>query len=358
VAALAEEIETAGDGQVRALVTVAGNPALSTPNGDRLDAALDSLEFMVAVDIYVNETTRHADVILPVPSALQKPHYDLALLQLALRNVANWSEPVLPLDDGQPDEWEVLAKLGLIAAGFDVDAAPALFDDAAYGKIASAAPPELLAAIEATGRRGPARMLDLMLRTGPYGLTLDDLVAHPHGIDLGPLQPRLPEALRTPSGKVEMAPPEILTDVPRMRTALTEAGTADGSRPFLLIGRRDLRSNNSWMHNVGVLVKGKPRCTLLLHPDDAADLGLAEGAPATIASRVGSVIAPVELTENIRRGVVSLPHGWGHHVPETRMRVAAEHAGVNSNVLTDERAIDPISGNAVLNGIPVSVTPA
>jgi anaerobic selenocysteine-containing dehydrogenase len=358
VAALAEEIETPGEGQVRALVTVAGNPVLSTPNGDRLDAALAALDFMVAVDIYVNETTRHADVILPVPSALQKPHYDLALLQLALRNVANWSEPVLPLDDDQPDEWEVLAKLGLIAAGFGTDADPALFDDAAYGKIAGAAPPEVQTAIEATGRRGPARMLDLMLRTGPYGLTLDDLLAHPHGIDLGALEPRLPEALRTPSGKVEMAPAEILADVSRLRAALDDANSADGSRPFLLIGRRDLRSNNSWMHNVEVLVKGKPRCTLLVHPDDAADLGLADGAPATVASRVGSVTAPVELTDSIRRGVVSLPHGWGHHVPGTRMRVAAEHAGVNSNVLTDEREVDPISGNAVLNGIPVSVTPA
>jgi anaerobic selenocysteine-containing dehydrogenase len=358
VAALAEEIETAGEGQVRAMVTIAGNPVLSTPNGDRLDAALASLDFMVAVDIYVNETTRHADVILPVPSALQKPHYDLALLQLALRNVANWSEPVLPLEDGQPDEWEVLAKLGLIVAGFGVDADPALFDDATFGKLASSAPEEVVTAIEATGRRGPARVLDLMLRTGPYGLSLDDLLANPHGIDLGPLEPRLPEALRTPSGKVEMAPPEILADVARMRAALADADTADDTRPFLLIGRRHLRSNNSWMHNVEVLVKGKPRCTLLLHPDDAAELGLADGAPATVASRVGSVTAPVELTDGIRRGVVSLPHGWGHHVPGTKMRVAAEHAGVSSNVLTDEREVDAVSGNAVLNGIPVSVVPA
>jgi anaerobic selenocysteine-containing dehydrogenase len=340
------------------MVTIAGNPVLSTPNGERLDAALASLDFMVAVDIYVNETTRHADVILPVPSALQKPHYDLALLQLALRNVANWSEPVLPLDDGQPDEWEVLAKLGLIAAGFGVDADPSLFDDATYGKLAGGAPEEVVAAIEATGRRGPARLLDLMLRTGPYGLTLDDLLAKPHGIDLGPLEPRLPEALRTPSGKVEMAPPEILADVGRWRAALAGAKTTDATHPFLLIGRRHLRSNNSWMHNVDVLVKGKPRCTLLVHPDDAAELGLAEGAPATIASRVGSVTAPVELTDGIRRGVVSLPHGWGHRVPGTRMRIAAEHAGVSSNVLTDEREVDAVSGNAVLNGIPVSVVPA
>lgn len=362
VAALADEIETPGDGQIRAMVTIAGNPVLSNPVGARLDAAMATLEFMVSVDIYVNETTRHADVILPVPSALQKPHYDLALLQLALRNVTNWSEPILPLDVGpdgvvQPDEWEVLAKLALVAAGAGADAEPATFDDIAFGNLAKHAEPEVVAAIEATGRRGPARMIDLMLRTGPYALTLDDLLANPHGIDLGALEPRLPEVLRTPSGKVELAPPEVLGDIARMHDALAGGtGGTGGDRPFLLIGRRDLRSNNSWMHNVNVLVKGKPRCTVQVHPDDAATLGLVDGAPAVVASRVGQVTVPVELFEGIRPGVVSLPHGWGHGVPGTRMRIAAEHAGVNSNVLTDDEAIDPLTGTSVLNGIPVSIS--
>ncbi len=358
VAALAEEIDTPGDGQVRALVTVAGNPVLSTPNGARLDAALATLEFMVCVDVYVNETTRHADVILPAPSALQKPHYDLSLLQLALRNVAHWSEPVFPLDDGQPDEWEVLAKLALIAAGFGPDADPDGFDDVVYGTLAQAAPPEVVDAVAATGRRGPARLVDLMLRAGPYGLTLDDLLARPHGVDLGPLEPRLPEALRTPSGRIEMAPELIVADVARLRRRLEDPEPGDEERPFRLIGRRHLRSNNSWMHNVDVLVKGRPRCTLLVHPDDAARVGLTDGAPAVVTSRVGCVTVPVELTDAIRPGVVSLPHGWGHGAPGTRTRTAAEHAGINSNVLTDEAATDEVSGTSVLNGIPVALAPA
>jgi len=373
VAALAEEIDTPGEGQLRAMVTVAGNPVVSTPNAARLDAALESVEFFVAVDIYVNETTRHADVILPVPSALQKPHYDVALYQLALRNVANWSEPVLPLDDGQPDEWEVLAKLALVAQGMGPDADPAVVDELTVAALARSAvadeagpvhgrdPDELVAALGE--RRGPARVVDLMLRTGPYGegfgarpggLSLDVLLEQPHGVDLGPLEPRLPDALRTPSGCIELAPPLLLDDLDRLAAGL-DGGAADGDRPFLLVGRRHLRSNNSWMHNVEVLVKGKPRCTVHVHPDDAARLGLADGDPAVVASRVGEVTIPVEVTDAITPGVVSIPHGWGHDAPGTRLRVARERAGVNSNVLADETLVDAVSGNAVLNGIPVSV---
>ena len=356
VAALAEELDTPGDGQIHALVTIAGNPVLSTPNGARLDAALANVGFMVSVDIYLNETTRHADVILPVPSPLQKPHYDLALLQLAVRNVANWSEPVLPLDDEQPDEWEVLAKLAAIGAGLGPDTDPSAIDDVVYANISKDSPPDVTTAVAASGRRGPARLVDHMLRVGPYALSLDDLLANPHGIDLGALEPRLPEALRTPSGQVEMAPQPIVADLARLRAALADAPDRNGE--FLLIGRRHLRSNNSWMHNIGVLVKGRPRCTVLVHPDDAARLGLAEGDPAVITSRVGSVVAPVELTDGIVPGVVSLPHGWGHGAEGARLRVASEHAGVNSNVLTDERDIDAVSGNAVLNGIPVALARA
>jgi anaerobic selenocysteine-containing dehydrogenase len=371
-ACLAEEIDTPGEGQIRALVTVGGNPVLSTPNSGRLDAALAGLEFMVAVDPYVNETTRHADVILPVPSALQKPHYDLALLQLALRNVANYSPAVLPLDEGQPDEWHVLARLALVLQGFGADADPALVDDLVLralveGAVADETSPvagrEVEEIIGLLGERtGPPRIIDFMLRTGPYGdgfganpggLNLDVLLDRPHGVDLGPLEPRLPDVLRTPSGMVELAPEPLVADIERLRSAMDRP--AGGMR---LIGRRDLRSNNSWMHNVEVLVKGRPRCTLHVHPDDASRLGLIDGRPASVVSRAGTVTIPAEVTDAIRPGVVSIPHGWGHDMPGVEMSVARRYAGVNTNLLADEELIDPVSGNAVLNGIPVEVAPA
>jgi anaerobic selenocysteine-containing dehydrogenase len=367
---MAEEMDTPGDGQVRALVTVAGNPVLSTPNSARLDAAMANLECMVSVDIYINETTRHADVILPVPSALQKGHYDLALLQLALHDTANYSEPVLPLDDDQPSEWEVLARLALVLQGAGAAADPALVDDLMITSLVQAAVGDETSPIhgrdvdEILGllapRTGPERILDLQLRTGPYGegfgadpdgLSLDVLLATPHGVDLGALKPRLPDVLRTPDGMIALAPGLLLADIPRLWDGL------DGRRdhPFVLVGRRDLRSNNSWMHNVSVLVKGKPRCTAHLHPDDAASLGLADGDEAIVRSRVGEVRVPVEVTDAIRPGVVSIPHGWGHDLDGVQLDVARAHAGVNSNLLADETLFDPISGNAVLNGIPVDV---
>ncbi|HKE77335.1 MAG TPA: molybdopterin-dependent oxidoreductase [Acidimicrobiales bacterium] len=372
VACLAEEIDTPGEGQVRALVTVAGNPVLSTPNAGRLDAALATLDFYVAVDPYVNETTRHADVILPVPTALQKGHYDLALLQLGLRNVANYSPPVLPLDEGQLDEWEILARLALVAQGMGADADPRVVDDLVLGSLVASAvadetgpifgrePEEIVALLGE--RTGPERLIDLMLRTGPYGdgfgatpggLSLDVLLDNPHGVDLGALEPRLPDVLRTPSGMVELAPEPIVADVERLRAAL-DAPPAE----MTLVGRRDLRSNNSWMHNVEVLVKGRPRCTLHVHPDDAARLGLADGADAAVASRTGRVTIPVEVTDAIRPGVVSIPHGWGHDLDGVELSVARRHAGVNSNLLADDELMDPLSGTSVLNGIPVDVAPA
>jgi anaerobic selenocysteine-containing dehydrogenase len=371
-ACLAEEIDTPGEGQIRAMVTVGGNPVLSTPNAGRLDAALAGLEFMVAVDPYVNETTRHADVILPVPSALQRPHYDLALLQLAVRNVANYSPAVLPLDEGQPDEWHVLARLALVLQGFGAHADPALVDDLVLrslveGAVADETSPvagrEVDEIVALLGERtGPPRIIDFMLRTGPYGdgfganpggLNLDVLLDQPHGVDLGPLQPRLPDVLRTPSGMVELAPEPLVADVERLRSAMRRP--AGGMR---LIGRRDLRSNNSWMHNVEVLVKGRPRCTLHVHPDDASRLGLVDGEPASVVSRAGRVTIPAEVTDAIRPGVVSIPHGWGHDMAGVELSVARRYAGVNSNVLADEELVDPVSGNAVLNGIPVEVAPA
>jgi anaerobic selenocysteine-containing dehydrogenase len=367
VACLAEEIETPGEGQVRALVTVAGNPALSAPNSGRLQRALASLELLVCVDFYVNETTRHADVVLPPPSPLERGHYDLAFYLFSLRNVANYSPAVFPLEPGRPDEWQILAKLALAAQGLGADADPALADDAAIRVLVERAvadphspfhgrgTDEVLA--ELAPRTGPERMLDLMLRAGPYRLTLDTLLEHPHGVDLGPLEPRLPEVLRTPSGMVELAPQPLVADVERLRASLGRARDREQGA-FVLIGRRHLRSNNSWMHNIGTLAKGKGRCTLQVNPADAARIGLEDGAGARVSSRTGTLVAAVELTDAIAPGVVSLPHGWGHDLPGVAMAVARAHAGVNSNLLADDGSYDELSGNAVLNGIPVQVVPA
>ena len=377
-ACLAEEIETPGDGQIRALVTVAGNPVLSTPNGERLDRALDTLEFMVSLDIYVNETTRHADVVLPGLSPLEQSHYDVILRQLAIRNVATYSPATFEPPADQVPEWRTLLRLAAIAAGqgdgVDVDAlddfvvAQRVEQDVAApaSPIHGRNPAEILAAL--APRRGPERLLDLMLRTGPYGdafgaksdgLTLAHLEARPHGIDLGPLEPRIPEVLRTPSAKIELAPEPIAADVERLRAALDDGAAANGK--MVLIGRRDLRSNNSWMHNLHVLVKGNPRCTAQMNPADAARLGIADGDVTRVTSRVGTIELPAEVTDTVMPGVVSIPHGWGHDLRGVRLKVAAEHAGANSNRLADELALDPLSGNAVLNGLPVAVeraTPA
>jgi anaerobic selenocysteine-containing dehydrogenase len=343
VATLADEIETPGEGQIRALFTVSGNPCLSTPNADRLVGAFESLDLLVCIDVYVNETTRHADVILPGPSPLERPHYDVALYQFAVRNVANFTPAQLETD--VPQEWETLLRLTGIATGQGPDADVEAIDAFVASELARRSGVEV-----PEGRTGPERLLDIMLAAGPYDLRLDDLEAAPHGVDLGPLQPRLPSALRTPSGKVELAPEPIVADVPRLHAAL-EAVPPE----LVLIGRRQLRSNNSWMHNITPLVKGKDRCTAWIHPDDADRLGLLDGEAARVASRAGAVEVPVEITDAIMPGVVSIPHGWGHDAEGTRMSVASAHPGVNSNVLGDEQVLDVPSGNAVLNGIPVTV---
>ncbi|UUV27974.1 molybdopterin-dependent oxidoreductase [Amycolatopsis roodepoortensis] len=348
VATLADEIETPGEGQVRALVTISGNPALSTPNSARLTEALRQLDFMVSLDVYLNETTRHADVILPGPSPLERPHYDVALYALAVRNVANWTPQALETE--MPQEWVTLLRLAGIAAGQGPDVDVATFDTMVAGETARRTGVDLALA---EGRTGPERMIDLMLRGGPYGLSLADLEAAPHGIDLGALKPRLPEALATASGKVELAPEAITKDVPRLRAELDK--TPNGG--LLLIGRRHLSSNNSWMHNLTPLVRGGNRCTVQVHPDDASRLGLTDGGLAAVTSRAGKLEAPVEVTADVRPGVVSMPHGWGHDIDGTRTKVAAAHAGVNSNLVADETLLDVPSGNAVLNGIPVEVTP-
>ncbi len=360
VVCLAEEIETPGDGQIRALITLAGNPVLSNPASARLDAVFASLDFMVSIDIYRNETTRHADVILPPESLLARGHYDVALRSLAIRNVATYSAPIVELEPHEHPEWATMARLAGILQGLGSAADVAeQVDDAVIGmQVEKAAARggtdagELLAMISANGRRGPERMIDLMLRTGPYGLTLDDLVAQPHGIDLGPLEPRVPEVLRTESGRIELAPEAIVNDVSeRLVPSLTRRRNGE----LLLIGRRDLRSNNSWMHNVRVLVKGKPRCTLHVHPDDARTRALVDGGRAKVVSQTGEVEIAVEVTDAIRPGVVSIPHGWGHDVDGIDLSIAREHAGVNTNILASTETYDVLSGNAVLSGIPVEV---
>ncbi|MER5268603.1 molybdopterin oxidoreductase family protein [Actinosynnema sp. NPDC002837] len=337
VVTLVDEIETPGEGQVRALVTVAGNPALSVPNSARLDAALSTLDFMVSVDPYLNETTRHADVILPPPPPSRRAHYDLAFLSFAVRNVAKYSPPAVPLGPDELDEGEILLRLTGILAGQGADA-------------------DLDALVGLSGgsdRTREERLLDARLRAGAYGLSVDDLLERPHGVDLGPLTSRVPEVLRTPSGRIELCPEPIEADVPRVLAALR--APVDG---MVLVGRRHLRSNNSWLHNVPALVKGKQLCTLLVNPADAERLGLEDGGVARVASRVGEVEATVEVSADMAAGVVSLPHGWGHDRPGTRLATARAHPGVNVNLLTDDLAVDPLSGTAVLNGVHVRVTPS
>lgn len=368
-AALAEEIDTAGEGQIKAMITIAGNPVLSAPDGDRLDKALERVEFMLSVDPYLNETTRHADVILPPPPPSRSAHFDVALNNLAVRNNVRYSSPALPLD-GRPDEPEILSRLALILYGVGAAGDPALVDAQVIAttlakETADADSPvagrdvDELTAMLCPGP-GYERRLDMMLRLGPYGdafgarpdgLTMERLKASPHGIDLGPLRPRIPEILRTPSGRIELAPEPIVADVARLRDAL---GRSAGG--FLLIGRRHLRSNNSWMHNLPALSGGSNRCTLQIHPDDAADLGLTD--IAVIKGPGGELLAPVEVDDGMRRGVVSLPHGWGHDRGGTGQRLAASHPGANVNQLNDGTHLDPLSGTAVLNGIPVDIAPA
>ncbi|WP_406305931.1 molybdopterin oxidoreductase family protein [Streptomyces sp. NBC_00885] len=351
MAALAEEIDTPGDGRIRAVISIAANPVLSAPDGDRLDRALAGLDFMVSVDPYLNETSRHADVVLPPPPPSQSSHFDFAFNAFAVRNQARYTPAVLPLEEGRMGECEIQARLVLAVGGMH-GAEPSAVDDMVIeNTLTKAGAPKELAE-QLTGRTGPERRLDMMLRLGPYDLTLDKLLENPHGVDLGPLQPRIAQILKTRSGRIELLPGPIAADLPRLRRALAERPTA-----LVLVGRRHLRSNNSWMHNVATLNGGSNRCTLQIHPADAARLGLDDGAPARITAEGGQVEAPVEITDAVRTGVVSLPHGWGHDRPGTRMSVAAARPGVNVNQLLDGSRLDPLSGTAVLNGFPVDVSP-
>jgi anaerobic selenocysteine-containing dehydrogenase len=357
---LAEEIATPGDGRIRALVTIAGNPVISSPDAARLDAALPELECMIGVDNALNETTRHAHVILPGHSALEQPHFDDLIAMWAVRSAGNWSPAIFPQTD-RPQEWEILATLAGLCAGMplaEIDIAA--MDDGFISALCMAKGVDPSRVLE-SAPRGPERLLDFQIRSGPFGdrygerpdgLTLNAFRAAPHGIDRGPLVPRLDDILATPSGKIELAPGYITADVPRLAARLERPDEG-----LMLVSRRHLRSNNSWLHNVERLVSGRDRCTLLVHPSDAARLGLRDGQAAEVESEAGRLRVATQVSDEMMPGVVSLPHGWGHDKPGTRQRVAREHAGVNSNVLAPGTLVDPVSNNAVVNGIPVEVRP-
>ncbi len=347
VATLADEIETPGDGQVRAMVVIGGNPVLSAPNGPRLDRAFAGLDFMVCVDPYLNETTKHANVILPPPRMMQTAHFDFLVQIIMVRNYARYSAPILPLEPGQRQEHDILAKLFLMLAGQGADASPEVAHEMIVGQVlAGAGSAEIRAGLEGSG---PDLLLDALLKFGGYGLSLAAIRDQEHGVDLGPLQPRIRELICTRSGGIDLAPVELVADVARLRSR-----TAEPAAELLLIGRRHLRSNNSWMHNVPSLMGGSNECTLQINPVDVARYGL--GDRAVVRSAAGAMEVPLEPVDTIMPGVVSLPHGWGHG--GSGQRVAAKSPGVNANALTDEAVIDVPSGNAVFNGVPVTIGPA
>lgn len=364
VSCMVEEIATPGEGQLKALITIAGNPVLSSPGGDKLDEALPMLEAMISVDNWLNETTRHADVILPGLSPLEQPHHDDLVLQFAIRSFANYSAPVF--DPGErPHEWEILIRLTGLCTGTpaeDVDVRAiddGFFDYLAFTKGLDGA--TIRQRYEHAGMGGgPERMLDLTLRTGPFGdrygenpggLTLDLLKANPNGIDFGPMVSQLPDILGTADKKIRLTPQYLLDDLSRLAARLERPADS-----LVLVNRRHLRSNNSWLHNVPALMKGKDRCTLLMHPQDAARCHVTDEDIVTVKSESGEIKVPVEITDAIRPGVVSMPHGWGHDKPGTRLSVANGSPGANTNVLSPPTFIDEPSGNGVLNGIPVTVS--
>jgi anaerobic selenocysteine-containing dehydrogenase len=350
---------------------------VSTPDSGRLERALATLDLVVSIDAYVTETSRHADVILPAPSPLARRHFDVVFANLAISNTARYSVPALPLGPDERDEAETLLQLTAIAFAITSGQPEATVDDvddlvaftvaqrAVTDKASRAHGLEVGDVLAAVApRRGIERILDLRLRSGPYGdgfgtypdgLTLSAIESAPHGIDLGPLQPRLPEVLRTPSGRVELAPDQLIDALSAAAAVLEDA---PGEPALVLVGRRQLRSNNSWLHNLPVLAGGSNACTLLMHPDDAGRLGLADGDDARISTSTGSLIAPVAITDDVRVGVVCLPHGWGHVAAEAWGDTARERPGVNVNELVGSADVDELSGTSVLAGMPVEVAPA
>ena len=334
VSVLAEEILTSGEGQVKALVTMAGNPVVSTPNSTQLVTARDSLEFMVSIDYYLNETTRHAHVILPPCGPLERDHYDLIFNSFAVRNVAKYAPALFPPDKGAKEDWQIIHGL-LKRMG--------------RGSLKTRLQGRLVLGI--MGWMKPSGILNTMLKRGPYKLTLKQLKAASSGMDLGALRPCMPGRLFTRDKKLHLAPDLYLEELERVRPQLLAKNVED----LVLIGRRHVRSNNSWLHNSRRLIKGPRRDRLMIHPEDAERFGIAEDGTVEISSRVGKLVTEAEITEEVMPGVVSLPHGWGHNVDGVRLETAREAGGVNTNVLTDDARLDGLTGNAALNGVPVSV---
>lgn len=323
VAALAEEILTEGDGQIKALFTICGNPVLSTPNGGQLEKALETLDFMVSVDIYINETTSKADIILPSATGLEVSHYDVIFNIFAVRNTAKYSAPLFEKDENAKFDWEILQTLAHRLSG-------------------SEEPLKLVP---------PEAKLDLGLKFGRYKLSLDKLKKNVHGIDLGELKPCLPERLFTENKRINVAPEFLVKDLKRLQF---EAENSE-EFPFSLIGRRHLRDCNSWLHNSEILVKGKNRCTLLINKMDAETLNLQSGQNVKVSSRVGEIEIPLEITDSIASGVVSIPHGYGHGREGVNLETAKKHSGVSINDLTDHLLIDELTGNAAFSNTKVSV---
>lgn len=382
---MAEQIELPGKDQIKAMFVIAGNPVISSPNGERLERALQSLDLLVSVDSYMNETSRLADIILPPTSQLEQSHYDLIFNLLSVRNVAKYSPALFERDKHARHDWEILLELTRRLAGSDVKSRV-----------------QMEAVFQVLKRLGPDGILDIILRTGPYGtqipgttqigaffidalqdmfgpshpirklmdmgpygapnrslskgLCTSSLLNYPHGVDLGSLQSALPDRLYTPNKRIKLAPASFLKDMPRLRKRMEELGAGQNDGELLLIGRRDVRSNNSWMHNSHRLTKGKNRCTLIMHPQDASARQLKEGDTAEVQSRVGSISILVEISDEIMSGVVSVPHGWGHRYPDMQMNIASKRPGVSVNTITDDSFVDRLSGTSALNGVPVAVS--
>ncbi|SRX80901.1 molybdopterin oxidoreductase [Conexibacter woesei DSM] [Mycolicibacterium parafortuitum] len=367
ISILAEEIDTPGDGQIRGLITVAGNPVISAPGAGRLDAALGGLDAMISVDNWLNETTRHAHVILPGLSPLERPHCDDLYWMYSIASCVKWSDPVLPPAPDRPAEWELMlrlagAMLGTPAPDVDVAAMDDLYTQgivytacqAADTPLSGRDPAEVFGSLKGVG---PERLIDLGIRVGPWGddlgakpdgLTLEGVRRHPDGLRLGELEPgRLAETLTTPSGRIELMHPLLAADIPRLAARIDR-----GNDDLVLTSRRHLRSNNSWLHNVSTLMRGKDRCTLLIHPGDADRLDIADGQPVEVSTSEGSLVVTAEVSDEMMPGVVSLPHGWGHGVDGTRLDVANAHPGVNANLLNPAELIDVPSNTQVVNGVP------
>jgi len=331
VATLADEILTPGEGQIRAMITIAGNPVLSAPGGARLEDAFDALDFMVSVDIYLNETTRHADIILPATTGLEVPHFDVFFNSFAVRNTAKFSEPMFEKAPNQKHDWEILRDLALQLTGLEDDGVT------------------------------PEAMLDLGLKHGAYGkegMSLETLKANPHGVDLGPLQPCLAQRIQTEDGKIRIAPELYLKDLKRLDASGLLQADENSDYPFTLISRRLPRSHNTWTQNSHRLVKGKNPCTLQMNASDALKIGLEDGQLATVTSASGSINLPVEIDDDMFEGVISMPQGCGHNRTDTAMSIAEGQPGVSMNDVTDSGRIDALTGNAAFNGTRVAVKAA